>query len=113
MKTDKMDKFAPLFVIFAAALWGVDGIVLRPSLYQLPVVVVVFVETGLATLILSPFFVRYYKIIKELKIKDWLSFLGVAVFGGAIGTMAITKALFYVNYINLYLVVLEKKHQPI
>ena len=74
-------KLAPIFVIIAASLWGVDGIVLRPLLYTLPVPLVVFI--------------------------------GVALFGGAIGTMAITKALFYVNYVNLSIVILIQKLQPV
>ena len=44
---------------------------------------------------------------------DWLAFIGVALFGGAIGTMAITKALFYVNYVNLSIVILIQKLQPV
>ncbi|MEJ2543545.1 MAG: EamA family transporter [Calditrichaceae bacterium] len=108
-----MDKLAPFFVIVAAALWGVDGIVLRPELYTLPVTLVVFIETTIVTLILSPFFTKKFTQIKLLKPKDWLAFFGVALFGGAIGTMAITRALFYVNYVNLSIVVLIQKLQPV
>ncbi len=108
-----MNRFAVLFVIFAASLWGVDGIVLRPSLYALPVPLVVFIETTIVALILSPFFIGRLSTLKKLAQKDWLSFLAVAVFGGAVGTMAITKALFYVGYVNLSVVVLIQKLQPV
>ena len=108
-----MDKLAPIFVIIAAALWGVDGIVLRPELYTLPVPLVVFIETTIVAFLLTPFFIKRYAQIKLLKPKDWLAFIGVALFGGAIGTMAITKALFYVNYVNLSIVVLIQKLQPV
>jgi len=37
----------------------------------------------------------------------------VALLGGAIGTMAITKALFYVNFVNLSVVILLQKLQPV
>jgi drug/metabolite transporter (DMT)-like permease len=107
------NKYAPLFVIVAASLWGVDSIVLRPSLYHLPVPLVVMVETGIVVLILTPFLFRRLSESKALKGKDWLAFLGVALFGGVIGTLAITKALFYVNYVNLSIVVLIQKLQPI
>ena len=40
-----MTKLAPLFVILGASLWGVDGILLRPGLYSLPVPLVVWVST--------------------------------------------------------------------
>lgn len=108
-----MNRFAVLFVIFAASLWGVDGILLRPSLYALPVPLVVFIETSIVAVILSPFFIRRLGLLKKLSRNDWLSFLAVAVFGGAVGTMAITKALFYVGYVNLTVVVLIQKLQPV
>jgi drug/metabolite transporter (DMT)-like permease len=108
-----MSGLAPFFVIVAAALWGVDGIVLRPLLYTLPVTLVVFIESSIVALVLTPFLVKFMPQIRQLKPKDWLAFIGVALFGGAIGTMAITKALFYVNYVNLSIVVLIQKLQPV
>ena len=108
-----MKKFAPIFVIIAASLWGIDGIILRPALYTLPVTLVVFIESTIVALILSPLFIKQFPKLKELKTKDWLSFGGVALFGGAIGTMAITKALFYVDFVNLSIVILIQKLQPV
>lgn len=108
-----MYRLAPIAIIIAAALWGLDGIVLRPSLYTLPVPLVVFIESSIVAILLTPFFVKKFSAIKKLKFKDWISFIGVALFGGAIGTMAITKALFYVNYVNLSVVVLIQKLQPV
>ncbi len=108
-----MERFSPLFVVLAASLWAVDGIVLRPELYSLPVALVVFVETSIVALLLTPVFGRQWKNIRALKGKDWLAFLGVAVFGGVLGTMAITKALFYVDFVNLSIVVLIQKLQPV
>lgn len=108
-----MNKLAPVFVILAGVLWGVDGILLRPFLYTLPVTLVVFIESAVVALILTPFFIRQLGVIRKLEMKDWLVFFGVALFGGAIGTMAITKALFYVNFVNLSIVVLIQKLQPL
>ncbi|MBN1300356.1 MAG: DMT family transporter [Melioribacteraceae bacterium] len=108
-----MDRFAPLFVITAASLWGIDSIVLRPYLYTLPVPVVVLIESGIVAVLLSTVFLKNYKSFIALPIKDLLAFAGVAFFGGAVGTMAITKALFYVNYVNLSIVVLIQKLQPL
>lgn len=106
-------KFTPFFVITAAVLWGIDGIVLRPTLFTLPVTLVVFIESAIVALILSPFFIKKLNEIKILSKKDLLAFIGVALFGGAIGTMAITKALFYVNFVNLSIVILIQKLQPV
>ncbi len=108
-----MNRFAPIFVIIAASLWGVDGIVLRPSLFSLPVSLVVFVESTIVAFLLSPYFIRQLPSLKNLKKKDWLAFFLVALLGGAIGTMAITKALFYVNFVNLSVVILLQKLQPV
>ena len=105
--------FAPVLVIIAASLWAVDGIVLRPSLYSLPVPLVVLIESAIVAILLTPFFIKKYPALKNLQKKDWLAFFGVAVLGGAVGTMAITKALFYVNFVNLSVVILLQKLQPV
>ncbi len=104
---------APIFIITAAVLWGVDSIVLRPALYSLPVAVVVLVEHLLAFLIMLPLFLKEWRGVKALKSGDWGAMIWVAVFGGVIGTMCITKALFYVDFVNLSIVVLIQKLQPV
>lgn len=108
-----MNKFAPFFVIVAASLWAVDGIALRPVLYSLPVPLVVFIESAIVAVLLTPVMAKNFSKLKILNYRDWLAFAGVALLGGAIGTMAITKALFYVDYVNLTIVVLIQKLQPV
>lgn len=111
---DKDIKFlSSAAVIIAASLWAVDGIVLRPSLYSLPVPLVVLVESAIVAILLTPFFIKRFSALKNLKTKDWIAFTGVALLGGAVGTMAITKALFYVNFVNLSVVILLQKLQPV
>lgn len=100
-------------VIIAASLWAVDGIVLRPSLYSLPVPLVVLVESAIVAILLTPFFIKRFSSSRSLQTKDWMAFAGVALLGGAVGTMAITKALFYVNFVNLSVVILLQKLQPV
>lgn len=112
-KIIKEDRVAPLFVIIGASLWGVDGIILRPSLYGLPVPLVVFIESAIVAIILSPYFIRKIPSLKAIDYKDWLTFFLVALLGGAIGTMAITKALFFVTFVNLSVVILLQKLQPV
>ncbi|MCK5453220.1 MAG: EamA/RhaT family transporter, partial [Calditrichia bacterium] len=87
-QNNRLDRFAPFFVIIAAGLWGVDGIVLRPSLFGLPVPLVVFIESTIVAVLLTPFFLRRFPEIRKLEKKDWLVFFGIAVTGGALGTMA-------------------------
>ena len=71
------------------------------------------VESSIVALLLMPILFKKFAIIKKLDAKEWLAFGAVALFGGAIGTMAITKALFYVNFVNLSIVILIQKLQPI
>lgn len=108
-----MKKLSPLFVVIAASLWGIDGVLLRPFLYGLPVPFVVFFESFVVTFMLAPIIYRDRDIILGMKLKDWLYLFGIALMGGAIGTMSITKALFYVNFVNLSVVVLIQKLQPV
>ncbi len=108
-----MGRLAPIFIIIAASLWGIDGIVLRPSLYNLPVPLVVLIESSIVAILLTPLFYKQFPKIKSLEKRDIFSFFLVALFGGAIGTMSITKALFYVNFVNLSVVKLIQKLQPV
>ncbi len=109
----RLEKIAPLLVVAGSMMWGVDSIVLRPALYTLPVSLVVFFESLLVSLLLSVFFFRRMRELRDITRGEWLAFLGVAITGGAVGTMAITKALFYVDYVNLSIVVLIQKLQPV
>ena len=103
----------PVFIIVAAFLWALDGVVLRPSLYSLPVPIVVFTEHALAFMLMLPFFLYERRELKKIGPAEWGSFFWVALFGGVLGTMFITKALFYVSFINLSIVVLIQKLQPV
>lgn len=113
MMVNQSKYFPSTMVIIAASLWAVDGIVLRPALYGLPVPLVVFVESSIVAILLLPVLIKNFASLKSLNYKDWLAFFGVSFLGGAIGTMAITKALFYVNFVNLSVVILLQKLQPV
>ena len=100
-------------IIVAAILWGIDGVALQPNLYNLDVVVVVFLEHALAFVFMIPLLIKEASQLKKLHNKDFLAFAWVALFGGAIGTMAITQALFLVNFIPLSVPILIQKIQPV
>lgn len=113
-KKSPENSILPAFlIVIAASLWGVDGIVLRPSLYSLPVALVVFIESSIVAVLLTPLLFKNISTLKKLSFKDWLAYAGVALLGGAVGTMAITKALFYVNFVNLSIIILLQKLQPV
>lgn len=103
----------PGFIFLASVLWGLDGVVLRPALYSLPVTVVVFLEHALAFVIMIPFLIWERKKLKQISKKEYFYFFLVALFGGTLGGIFITKGLFYVNFANLSAVLLMQKLQPI
>lgn len=98
---------------FSAILWGFDGVVLTPRLHGLDVGYVVFMLHAIPFLLMNIFMFSEYKQLKTFLRQDYITFTLIAVFGGAIGTMAIVKALFLVNFKDLSVVVLLQKLQPI
>lgn len=100
-------------VSISAILWGFDGVVLTPRLYNLDVTYVVLILHLIPFLIMNLFLHRQYRVLKLFTQSDLIFMFLVALFGGAIGTMAIVKALFLVNFQHLTIVVLLQKLQPI
>ena len=98
---------------FAAILWGFDGVVLTPRLHGLDVGYVVFMLHAIPFLLMNIFMFSEYKQLRNFVRQDYITFSLIALFGGAIGTMAIVKALFLVNFQDLSVVVLLQKLQPI
>lgn len=101
-------------VCLAATMWGFDGIVLTPRLYQLNVSYVVFVLHLLPLIGMSILFGRVeLKNIKKLSKEDKFYYFLIALFGGTLGTLSIVKALFLVNFNHLTVVTLLQKLQPV
>lgn len=102
-----------LAVIVAALLWSFDGTFLRPSLFSLPSPLVVFLEHLLGFLVLSPFIIKYRAELSKIPRRGWLAIFWVALFGGALGTLFFTKALFLTGFIDTSVVILLQKFQPL
>lgn len=100
-------------ISFSAMLWGLDGVVLTPRLYNLDVGFVVMMIHLIPFLLMQPFLFKAYQHGTTLKKSDWVNLFLVALFGGAIGTLAIVKALFLTNFQHLTVVVLLQKLQPL
>jgi drug/metabolite transporter (DMT)-like permease len=100
-------------ISIAAVMWGLDGVVLTPRLYNLDVGFVVFFLHALPFLIMQPFLFRHYKYLKSFTGRDFLVILLIALLGGALGTLSIVKALFLINFKELSIVVLLQKLQPV
>ena len=104
-----------LSIMGAALLWSLDGVFIRPKFYELPAGVVVFLEHVLGLLVLCPFIYLSWQKIKKLKKKEWAALIWVAVFGGMLGTLFITKAFFAAmdGRVTFATVILLQKLQPI
>lgn len=102
----------PIAVIIAAFLWSMDGF-LRQQLYNVPSFTIITLEHALGALLFIPFLIKGWQKVKKLDQRGWGSVLWISVCGGILGTFFYTKALSYVNYIDLSVVVLLQKFQPI
>lgn len=109
----KKTTLGALLVSIAAMLWGFDGVVLTPRLFNLDVSYVVFMLHALPFLVMNVILFREYKRIKTLSLSDVMYFFMIALFGGALGTLAIVKALFLVEFKALTVVALLQKLQPV
>lgn len=104
-------KKGSLFIIGAAILWALDGVV-RRSLYSLSPLVIVSVEHLVGSFLLFPFI---FKLIKKerFKKKEWMILILISLFSGLLGTLWFTTALLMTNYISFSVVFLLQKLQPL
>ena len=108
-----MKKYAPaLAVIMAAILWSFDGFI-RQNLFTLPSFLIITIEHVIGAILFFPFLLKGWRKISTLRQRGWISILWISVCGGILGTFFYTKALSYVDYIDLSVVVLLQKFQPI
>ncbi|MFA5359847.1 MAG: DMT family transporter, partial [Patescibacteria group bacterium] len=115
LKLEKQWVFGALAIMLAAFLWSLDGVFIRPKFYVLPAALVVFIEHALGFLVLSPFIFLSWSKIKLLKGKEWAAIGWVSFFGGALGTIMITKAFFAAmdGEVTFATVVILQKLQPV
>ncbi len=102
-----------LAISIGAILWGLDGVVLTPRLYNLPVAFVVFILHAIPFLLMNFIFSKEYRLLRSFSKRDSFFMFMASLLGGALGTLAIVKALFLVNFQSLSVVVLLQKLQPI
>jgi len=112
-KNKKSVVLGAVLIGISATLWGFDGIVLTPRLNNLNVAFVVFVLHLIPFLLMNPFLYKRYAFLKTLDSSEYFSLLMVALFGGSVGTLAIVKSLFLVDFQSLSVVVLLQKLQPV
>lgn len=113
MENKKNVVLGAILISISAVLWGFDGVVLTPRLGNLNISFVVFLLHLFPFVLMNFFLSSRYKLLKTLSKNDLIALIGVALFGGALGTIAIVKALFLVNFQSLSIVVLLQKLQPV
>ncbi len=113
MKFNKTVFTGAMAICIAATLWGLDGVVLTPRLYSINIGLVVFIFHALPFVLMNLFMYKEYRHLKQFTGNDLLMFFLLSLFGGAVGTLAIVKALFLVNFQALTIVVLLQKLQPV
>lgn len=113
MQTKNKIFIGALAVVVAALFWSLDGIFLRPRLVSVSPSLVVFLEHSLGFIILLPFLFIYKSELKKITKKQWAAIFWVALFGGALGTTFFTKALFLTGFVDVSVVILLQKFQPI
>ena len=108
-----MKKYLPyLSIITATILWSIDAYI-RQSLFLLSPLLIITIEHGMGSIIFLPSIIKNWDKIINITKKGWLSILGVSFLGGVLGTYFYTKALGYTGYIELSIVVLLQKFQPL
>lgn len=101
----------PMFIIIAALLWALDGVI-RRNLYSLPPLTIIFFEHIVGLIILLPFI--YKNLIKErIGRRELFLLLVIALLSGLLGTLWFTTALLKINFISFSVVFLLQKLQPI
>lgn len=102
------------FIVVAAVLWGLDGL-LRSKLYTVQPIVVVFWEHIIGLIFLSLIILLKKRPVELLGFTKKMVFaaLFISLFSGLIGTLAFTSALARVNYIPFSIVFLIQKIQPL
>ena len=113
LKTRKSIITGTIAISLSAILWGLDGVVLTPRLFNLDVFYVVFILHAIPFAIMNLFFAKEYSKLKLFNKSDYFTLIIISVFGGAIGTLSIVKALFLVNFQQLTVVILLQKLQPV
>ncbi len=107
----KLLAFGPLFVVMAAILWSLDGM-LRVSLYSLPPIVVVFAEHFIGFLLLLPILLRSRHLLGSITPKTWGAFAWVTVLSSIMGTLFYTSALGLIQFAQFSVVVLLQQLEP-
>lgn len=102
-------------IIFAALFWSLDGTIIRPNLYEFPVLNIVFIEHIFWAILLFPFIFYFRKRLKNISKNTIFSIFWVSIFWWLLGTFLITTAYFaaFAGQTTLSTVIILQKLQPV
>ena len=104
---------ACIAIAVSATLWGLDGVAFTPQLFNLDTAFIVFMLHLIPFILMNTFLFKEYKQLAKFTLYDYVVLFLIALFGGALGTLAIVKALMLVHFKSLSIVVLLQKLQPV
>lgn len=105
-----------LLIVFAAILWGTDGVLITPRYFQegfYDTKYIVFIAHFIPMIVLSIVHWKQFLLIKKFNKSDFLYYFLISLFGGVIGTFGIVNALMLSQFSKVSIVILIQQTQPI
>ena len=79
-----LDRKSSLLILAACFLWAIDLVVRYPISLKLDFVTIVFFESSIGLLFITPWLVKNKNLLKKLSLRDWLLAIFIGGFGMAI-----------------------------
>lgn len=105
-----MKKFGPYFIFVAAMLWATDAPFRVHLTQNLNSSFIVLVEHFFDIVVVLPVLLFGLKKLKNLRVRQWLAVVGIAVGGSALASVAFTQSF---HYVNPSVAILLQKLQPL
>lgn len=102
-----------IFIVLAAILWSLDGILRYQLRSSLPAINIVFFEHFFGLILLLPIFWIKRLEISSLTNKDWVVAALIGLFPSVLGTLFYTSALGQIMFAPFSIIVLIQQLQPI
>ncbi len=106
----KLQKYGPYLIFFAAMLWATDAPFRVHLTKELSSNFIVLGEHFFDILIALPILILGFAQLRNLRAKEWLAVIVIAVGGSALASVAFTQAF---HYVNPSVAILLQKLQPL
>ena len=109
MKFITLKRVAPYLIFLAAMLWATDAPFRVHLTKELSSSFIVLAEHFVSVLFMLPILFLGLKDLKQLRVKEWLAVLFIAIGGSALAAVAFTESF---HYVNPSVAILLQKLQP-